>query len=262
MRRFSAEYLRTTREGMWDDSRAALDGLELDTRSRVLDVGCGTGELTGVLRAETPGSVIGLDVDGELLSHADPPVVRGDALRLPFSEDTFDLVVCQALLINLPEPATAIREFRRVSRDLVAAIEPDNAAVSISSTADREAALAERARELFLDGNETDASLGADTAAVFEAAGLNDITTRRYDHERRTEPPYSETAVEAARRKATGDALTDDRETMLAGDTTPEDIDDLRQDWRAMGRAVIEQMQDDAYRRHETVPFYVTVGRV
>jgi SAM-dependent methyltransferase len=262
VREFSAEYLRTTRRGMWDDSRVALDPLELGTRSRVLDVGCGTGELTAVLREETPGSVVGLDADRSLLAHADSRVVQGNALELPFPDDTFDLVVCQALLVNLPDPAAAVAEFRRVSSDLVAAVEPDNGAVSITSTADPEARLAGRARDLFLAGSETDAALGADAVTVFEDAGLDGISTRRYDHERRVAPPYSESAVEAARRKATGEGLADDRETMLAGDATAEDIDDLRQAWRSMGREVIEQMQAEEYRRRETVPFYVTVGRV
>lgn len=262
MREFSAEYLQTTREGMWEDSRAALAPLDLESRSRVLDVGCGTGELTSVLRAETPGRVVGLDADRTLLAHAEPPVVQGNALEVPFPDDAFDLVVCQALLVNLPEPTAAIREFGRVSSALVAAIEPDNAAVSVTSTADPEARLAERARELYLAGNETDAALGADAADLFREVGLDGVSTRRYDHERRTEPPYSETAVEAARRKATGEGLAADRETMLAGDVTPEDIDDLRADWRAMGREVVDQMQAGEYRRREVVPFYVTVGRL
>jgi hypothetical protein len=29
-----------------------------------------------------------------------------------------------------------------------------------------------------------------------------------------------------------------------------------------MGRDVVEQMQDEAYERHETVPFFVTVGEI
>ncbi|MFB6165154.1 MAG: class I SAM-dependent methyltransferase [Haloarculaceae archaeon] len=262
MRQFSAEYLRSTREGMWADSRAALERLALDSREAVLDVGCGTGELTAVLRAETPGVVVGLDADRGLLGHADPPVVQGDALSLPVPDDAVDLVVCQALLINLPDPEAAVGEFARASSDLVAAIEPDNAAVRVESTAETETALAARARELYLDGVDTDVALGAAAADVFEDAGLTDVSTERYDHERVVEPPYSTADLEAARRKASGEGLADDRETMRAGGATPAALDDLRADWRAMGREVIEQMQAGEYRRREVVPFYVTVGRV
>lgn len=262
MRRFDAEYLDATREGMWADSREALADLELSSRERVLDVGCGTGELTRVLREECPGEVVGIDADLDLLSAVAPPVVAGDATRLPVREDAVDLVVCQALLVNLPDPSDAIEEFARVSSDLVAVVEPDNSAVTVESTVEREATLASRAREGYLDGVRTDAGMGADAADLFAAADLRDVATRRYDHVRETSPPYSENAVEAARRKVTGEGLDADREQLLAGDTTEAEYDELRAAWREMGRAVADQMAADAYERTETVPFFVTVGRV
>jgi SAM-dependent methyltransferase len=264
VRRFDADYLEATRRGMWADSREALADLDLASRERILDVGCGTGELTRVLAEESGADVLGADVDPALLSaaRAVAPVVRADATALPFRANAFDLVVCQALLINLPDPVAAVREFARVSGDLVAAVEPDNSAVEVASTVDREEGLSRQARERFLDGVETDVALGADTAGVFEKAGLEVVSTRRYDHERTTEPPYSEEAVEAARRKVTGGALEDDRETILAGETSEAEYDQLWSDWRSMGRHVVEQMTDEEYERRETVPFFVTVGRV
>ena len=269
MREFSETYLRRTREGMWDDSREALEPLDLPARERILDVGCGTGELSRVLRAEASdgATVVGCDADRELLSVAadreDPvPVVVGDAFQLPFPDDSFDLVVCQALLINLPEPAAALAEFARVSSDLVAAVEPDNGAVEIDSSVEREDGLERRAREAYLEGVRTDVSLGADAREAFEAAGLEVGETRRYDHVRTVEPPYSEAAVVAARRKATGAGLADDRATMLSGPLTEAEYDDLRSSWRKMGRDVIDQMEAREYRREEAVPFFVTVGRV
>ena len=149
MRRFSADYLSRTREGMWADSRDALADLDLLNRQRVLDVGCGTGELTRVLASESDAEVVGVDADRRLLEVASDhvPCVAGDALRLPFADDSVDLVVCQALLINLPEPAAALREFARVSTGLVAAIEPNNAAVSVDSTVDSEVNLEARVRK-------------------------------------------------------------------------------------------------------------------
>jgi SAM-dependent methyltransferase len=261
VRRFTSEYLAATREGMWADSREALDPLGLGDRERVLDVGAGTGELTAVLRDETPGTVVAVDADPDLLAEVPPPRLLGDATSLGIRAAAVDLVVCQALLVNLPDPSAAIAEFARVSSDLVAAIEPDNSAVAVESTIPAETRLARRARERYLDGVDTDAALGA-VADQFEAAGLRDVAVRRYEHVRSVEAPYSERDVEAARRKATGAGLAADRETMLAGSTTAGEFDELRQDWRAMGRDVVEQMQAGEYRRRETIPFYVTVGRV
>ncbi|MDF9744383.1 class I SAM-dependent methyltransferase [Natrinema salsiterrestre] len=264
MREFSESYLSRTREGMWGDSRDALEPLALDSRDRILDVGCGTGELSRVLAAESPGEVIGCDADIDLLEAAGEhvPVVASDAFQLPFPDDTFDLVICQALLINLPEPAAALAEFARVSRDLVAAVEPNNAAVEIDSSVDAERTLERRARRAYLDGVSTDVALGADAGDAFETAGLEVLETRRYDHVRTIEPPYGELALVAARRKATGAGLTDDRETMLSGGLSESEYDDLRSSWREMGRTVVDQMETREYHREEAVPFFVTAGRV
>ena len=247
---------------MWADSREALADLRLGECERVLDVGCGTGELTRVLREETGGTVVGVDADTDLLAAAGDPAVCGDATRLPFADDSVDLVVCQALLINLPDPELAVREFARVATDRVAAIEPNNAAVTVESTVDDEPALARRARRLFLDGVRTDVTLGSDAADVFRDAGLAVVSTTRYDQEQRIDPPYDDAAVQAAQRKATGTGLAHDRDTILNGATTAAEYDALRERWRSMGRDVVAQMQEDAYERRETVPFFVTVGDV
>jgi SAM-dependent methyltransferase len=265
---------------MWAGSREALVPLDLDSRECVLDVGCGTGVLTRVLEEETDARVVGVDADRDLLAVAregGSSVVAGDALRLPFrdgvserrsearekvSRGAFDLVVCQALLINLPDPGRAVAEFARVSSELVAAVEPDNAAVEVESSADDEESLERRVREAYLDGVETDVTLGGSgTRRLFEDAGLTGVSTVRYPFEKATEPPYAEAALVDARRKASGEGLASHRETLLAGDLSPAEYESLRGDWRAMGRDVIAQMQDGDYRRTEVVPFYVTVGR-
>jgi len=247
---------------MWEE-RDALDALDLPGRERILDVGCGTGEFTRVLREESGATVVGLDADPTLLARADADArVVGDATRLPFADGTFDLVVCQALLINLPDPAAAVSSFARVSSDLVAAVEPDNAGVEVDSTVEAEPDLARRAREAYIDGVGTDVTLGAGAAERFREAGLEEVSTRRYLHRRTVEPPYSEAALEGAVRKAGGDRLAEGRATLLSGDLTEEEYDGLRTDWREMGRAVVNQMQEEEYEREETVPFYVTVGRV
>ena len=248
---------------MWN-ARDALADLDLSTRDRVLDVGCGTGELTRVLQEETDGAVVGVDADRDLLSHvtgADDRVV-GDATRLPFADDSFDLVVCQALLINLPDPVAAVAEFARVSRGRVAAIEPDNSLVAIDSSVDAEPALSHRARNAYIEGVETNVALGADTEDLFEEAGLRDVSVRRHELTRTTEPPYSEADLTSAQRKATGARLQEQRETLLRGGLTPDEYATLREEWRRMGREVVEQMQASTYQRRSVTPFFVTTGHV
>ncbi|MFB6127708.1 MAG: class I SAM-dependent methyltransferase [Halolamina sp.] len=266
MRRFTPEYLERTRRGLWD-SRAALSGLDLGRRERVLDVGCGSGQLTRVLEEETPAdaTVVGCDAATDLLSVAraetDAETVAGDATRLPFPDDRFDCVVCQALLINLPDPAAAVREFARVSTDVVAAVEPNNAEVSVSSTVDAESELEARVRRAYLDGINTDVALGERVRSLFESAGLSPSSGRTRYHEKRVAPPYSEAALRSAAKKASGEGLAaHERELRTA--LSDGEYDALRTDWREMGRAVVAAMGDGEYERVEVVPFEVTVGEV
>ena len=252
---------------MWADDRAALADLDLSGRRRILDIGCGTGELTRVLDGEagSDATVVGVDADPSLLAVAreetDTPYVAGDATRLPFPDDAVDLVVCQALLINLPDPAAAVREFARVSADLVAAIEPDNSDVTVDSTVNAEERLEREAREAYVAGVNTDVALGDRVREAFAAAGLDDLRTRRYVHEKRTAPPYAEPALSSAARKASGAGLADHREELIAA-TSVDAYDDLRRRWRAMGREVVDAIGAGEYERVERVPFDVTVGRI
>ncbi len=263
MREFTAEYLKHTRRGMWEET-AALAPLELASRERVLDVGAGTGELTRVLDGETAGTVLGADADVDLLATARAetglPMVGADATGLPFPEDTFDLVVCQALLINLPDPAAAVAEFARVSSDLVAAVEPNNADVAVDSTVDAEERLESRVRAAYLAGVETDVALGDRVETLFEDAGLSVVADRVYRHEKLVEPPYSDASMADAARKASGAGLAD-HETEIRN-AVGEEYDEIRAEWRAMGREVVDEMADREYQRREVVPFEVTVGRM
>lgn len=261
VRRFSPDYLAETRRGLWDD-RSALVDADLAQRNRILEVGCGSGEFTRILAEESGAEIIALDADRRLLERVtSAPRVAGDATRLPFVDDAFDLVIGQALLINLPSPSAAVSEFARVSNDLVASIEPDNTAVRVKSTVQAEADLSERAREAFIGGIDTDIGLGHRTRGLFEEAGLTDVTVRYHPHHQRIEPPYSESAVSGAAKKASGSRLEAHRDTLLES-IEPGAFDEFREEWRAMGRRVIDQMQDEEYEREELTPFYVTVGSV
>lgn len=261
MRRFSPEYLRDTRRGLWED-RSPLSLLDLEGRTRILDVGAGTGEFTRVLREESAADVVAVDADLDLLRAGEvSDAVLGEATQLPFEDDSFDLVVCQALLVNVPGPERVIEEFGRVSNHLVAAVEPDNTGVTVESTVPGEANLAERARGYYMAGLETDAGLGSAVGDLFHTAGLSDVRVRKTTHERTVEPPYSDAAIESAKRKVTGSRLNAQRDTMLQSDLDETGFEALLDEWRAMGREVVSQIGDGDYRRRASIPFYVTVGR-
>lgn len=108
----------------------------LERAGRVLDVGCGNGAVTRDLALLTRGEVVAVDIDAAILEVArdtlqglpNAKVQAGDALRLPFPDAAFDLVVCNLLLMWVREPARAAAEMTRVTRSggiVLAAMEPD-----------------------------------------------------------------------------------------------------------------------------------------
>ncbi len=88
----------------------------------VLDVGCGTGFLTRHLK----GEVVGLDQSEAMLRIARERVpgatfVRGDALALPFPDESFERVFTSNLygLFLRPERERFVREAKRVAAELI-----------------------------------------------------------------------------------------------------------------------------------------------
>lgn len=85
-------------------------------RGQVLDLGCGVGLLLERLSA---GRHCGVDLSLGMLAAArrrEVAVAQGDALRLPFLDDSFDLVFARALLHHLPRPQEGVGEIARVLR--------------------------------------------------------------------------------------------------------------------------------------------------
>ena len=86
----------------------------------LLEVGCGTGHFTRWFEAQGLQAV-GLDVSTPMLAEAvhlgSPPYVQGDALSLPFSNNTWDIVAFITTLEFIPEPVPVLAEAFRVARD-------------------------------------------------------------------------------------------------------------------------------------------------
>jgi SAM-dependent methyltransferase len=97
--------------------RRLLDGFA-GARS-VLEIGTGTGHFTRWLSGQGLAAA-GLDLAAAMLRQAQKldgtPLVRGDACRLPFADDTFDLVALITTLEFLEHPRAALAEALRVTR--------------------------------------------------------------------------------------------------------------------------------------------------
>jgi SAM-dependent methyltransferase len=92
--------------------------------NRVLDVACGTGIVarTAAGLVGERGNVVGLDLNESMLAVArrlrpDLEWRQGDAGQLPFSDRSFDIVLCQSGLMFFPDVGRALREMARVVAD-------------------------------------------------------------------------------------------------------------------------------------------------
>lgn len=96
--------------------KATREALSLQPGERCLDLGAGTGVSTAEL-ARSGADVIGLDLSlGMLKAHADRevPLVAGDALRLPFADNTFNAVTGSFFIRNVADLDACLAEILRV----------------------------------------------------------------------------------------------------------------------------------------------------
>ncbi len=110
--------------GEWSRLAGAtfLDWLAPQTGLRWLDVGCGNGAFTEMLVERcAPASVHGVDPSEAQLAFARTrPAARtaqfsqGDAMALPFPDDTFDAAVMPLVIFFVPDPAVGVAEMARV----------------------------------------------------------------------------------------------------------------------------------------------------
>jgi ubiquinone/menaquinone biosynthesis C-methylase UbiE len=153
---------------------------------RVLDVGCGSGELTRwMAELVGPAEVVGVDVDLTVLSiardrwsehPAAPRFVLADAAALPPALGRFDVVYARFLLSHQTDPLSVLRELRELcrARGVVAVEDVDIPAMFCEP---RSAAY-DRATELYCRAavaRGADPRLGPRLAALFGEAGFERV---------------------------------------------------------------------------------------
>lgn len=110
--------------GKWSRlvGEAFLDWLAPKSDLRWLDVGCGSGAFTEMLIERcAPVSVQGIDPSDGQLTYARARSASGvaqfrpgDAMAVPFADDTFDAAVMPLVIFFVPDPATGAAEMARV----------------------------------------------------------------------------------------------------------------------------------------------------
>ncbi|OLE31337.1 MAG: hypothetical protein AUG43_00375 [Actinobacteria bacterium 13_1_20CM_3_68_10] len=115
-------FRKRRRPGWLEETKALTRTLGTLPPARTLDVACGTGFLTQHLR----GEITGLDQSPSMLELARAKVpegrfVQGDALELPFSDDSFERLLTSFFYGHLEEDDrdAFLREARRVADELI-----------------------------------------------------------------------------------------------------------------------------------------------
>jgi ubiquinone/menaquinone biosynthesis C-methylase UbiE len=104
-------------------SARMVRGLHLPANSRVLDVACGIGTTARLMARDFGLNVVGLDASAanvakaeSLLGGVTAKFVIGEATALPFSDDSFDAVVCECAVSTFADQPRVVAEFARVLR--------------------------------------------------------------------------------------------------------------------------------------------------
>jgi ubiquinone/menaquinone biosynthesis C-methylase UbiE/uncharacterized protein YbaR (Trm112 family) len=104
--------------GFWEESGEAAGFIPSQKDFRVLDLGCGNGVSSAHIKGKL---VVGMDLSERQMVRAkerfkNKNFVVGDARKLPFKNNTFDLVVAINLLHHIDESNDVLKESYRVLR--------------------------------------------------------------------------------------------------------------------------------------------------
>ncbi len=94
--------------------------VEIPQRTKVLDIGCNSGEIGLMLQQLNDCTVYGIDISETLVEKATRKgviAVVGRAQDIPFKKDTFDCVFLGEMIEHTHYPDIVLKEIRRVLRD-------------------------------------------------------------------------------------------------------------------------------------------------
>ncbi|MDL4820960.1 class I SAM-dependent methyltransferase [Actinomadura opuntiae] len=173
---------------------ALLEAAAIGPRDRVLDVGCGNGQVTRLAaRRAASGEVLGVDLSAPMLARARSLAERedvrnaafeqGDAQVHPFPDGGFDAAVSRFGVMFFADPVAAFGNVRRALRDggrlaflsMTGLAENDLGAVF--------AAAAPRPEAVVGHGGPLSLSDPGDVQEILEGAGFRDVTCRRVEAE-------------------------------------------------------------------------------
>lgn len=97
-----------------------LKGIKLPENAKLLDVGCGKGYITDLIKKNMDSfEITGLDYSISAINFAhknfnDIEFIVGDAYKIPYVDEYFDVVVCNNLWEHVPDPISLLNGISRV----------------------------------------------------------------------------------------------------------------------------------------------------
>lgn len=142
----------------------------------VLEVGCGPGWLWEVLHSliRLVLSDLSVGMATAASARAGAPATVADVQRLPFADETFDVVVANHMLYHVPDIPAAVGELRRVLRPGGALLAATNGVESMREIAELRGA-----------GSEFPKRFGRENGAAVLGEAFTDVTWHHYDDELR-----------------------------------------------------------------------------
>lgn len=92
--------------------------------AKILEVGCGVGLTTRHIANKYDVEIVGIDISRKMVSKAkernrnirNARFLVADAQKLPFKDNTFDIVFTESVIAFVPDKQKAIKEFKRVTK--------------------------------------------------------------------------------------------------------------------------------------------------
>lgn len=109
-------------------TRTLIDSLGITKESKVIDIACGKGS-SAIYLAENYGcDVTGIDISADLVQEAQDTARKknlggkvrfqvGNAMELPFPDNSFDVALSQAMLVLVEDKVKTIKEANRVVKE-------------------------------------------------------------------------------------------------------------------------------------------------
>lgn len=117
-----AEEYDTSHDGkfvkcMYEEIVRRVMGLPGD---KILDLGCGNGNIIRMLQEKRKAEYCGVDISEAMIREAEKRVGKGaefkaaDVVSVPYGDDTFDIIICNASFHHYTDPDAALEEIKRV----------------------------------------------------------------------------------------------------------------------------------------------------